>query len=259
MYYLSEYQMFDSTQELNHHVKLHTNRKYYDMNETQRNVLQFIAMYSVKFTGACHLKTETIAQGIAKSRRTVERAIKALIDLDVIDRIHTTRAKSGGKGANIYRVLPYSDVSEVSHCENTENPRPVTENKQVEREQSANSISHLKPTAAAETETGTTDVIKRGLKHAIPAQIYSAFEPFFNGEEIYDTYGLLLRAKAKIDGLIMLEDYSDRYVEAFYNAIRLYKAGKVRKLSGLLYVVWERLTAEISRQIKSGERTGVYA
>jgi len=62
----------------------------------------------------------------------------------------------------------------------------------------------------------------------------------------------LLRAKAKIDASIALETHADRYIDAFYNVIRLYKAGKVRRLNGLLYVAWERLSAEISRQINAG-------
>src|SRR5699024_745087 len=80
-------------------------------------------------------------------------------------------------------------------------------------------------------------------------EIYEAMQPFFSGKEMYDSYGILLRAKAAIDRSITLEEYGNRYVDAFYNVIRLYKAGKVRKsLRGLLYASWERLSAEISRQ-----------
>lgn len=49
----------------------------------------------------------------------------------------------------------------------------------------------------------------------------------------------------------MLEDYEEQYIDHFYNVVRLYKKGNVRNLQGYLYVTWERLTAEISRQLKS--------
>src|SRR5699024_11869621 len=61
MNYLHEYKTFNSVQELNHHVKEHTNKRYYDMNETQRQVLQLISQYSVKHIGASHLRIKTIA------------------------------------------------------------------------------------------------------------------------------------------------------------------------------------------------------
>ncbi|PAD35954.1 helix-turn-helix domain-containing protein [Terribacillus saccharophilus] len=125
--YLSEHQTFSDVQELNHHVKLHTDRHRYEMNDTQRTVLQFIARYSAKYAGASHLKTETIAAGVDKSRRTVERAIGALVRLNIIEKVSTTRRIKGGKGANIYRVMPFNDVSEVSHCEEPDKPTETSD------------------------------------------------------------------------------------------------------------------------------------
>jgi len=70
-------------------------------------------------------------------------------------------------------------------------------------------------------------------------------------------YGVLLRAKAIIDPPFMLEDYADRYIDHFYNVIRLYKWEKVKNLAGYLYVTWERLTAEIWRQRVGGWDVGM--
>ncbi|GIP64029.1 hypothetical protein J32TS6_25840 [Virgibacillus pantothenticus] len=141
MHYLSKYQVFSDVSELNHHVKQHTNRKKYDMNETQRNLLQFISQYSVKYPGASHLKTQTIADGIGKSRRTVERAVKALVALEVIEKLSTTRAVRGGKGANIYRILPYVVESEMSHGEKSKKASPAKENEPIVKKQTEDFIS----------------------------------------------------------------------------------------------------------------------
>jgi len=101
-----QYTSFDSVQELNYHVKQHTNMRVRNMNETQRNLLQLISQYSVKYLGASHFKINTIASIMNVSRRTIERSLKVLERLKIIERINTNRPKSGGKGSNIYRILP---------------------------------------------------------------------------------------------------------------------------------------------------------
>src|SRR5699024_2919453 len=153
MYYLNEYKTFDNVQELNYHVKLHTNKRYYDMNETQRQVLQIIAQYSVKYVGACHLRIQTIADALGKSRRTIERAIRILIDLNVVDRLNTTRRVTGGKGANIYVVKPYieketedesraHDVSNMSHSVDREKSLQEKDTAPIVEKESANLLSY---------------------------------------------------------------------------------------------------------------------
>lgn len=143
LHYLHEYSTFNSTQELNYHVKQHTNKRYNDMNETQRRILQVISQYAINHNGSCHLLIETIASVINKSRRTIERAIRVLIDLNIIDCLNTTRPVSGGKGANIYIIKPYiesNDASEVSHCTNAEKPTPASDSAPIVEKESANSL-----------------------------------------------------------------------------------------------------------------------
>src|SRR5699024_4950930 len=107
MNFLYQYSTFEDTQELNYHVKQHVNKHYYDMNDTEREVLYTISRYAVNKDGACKLRVITLAQALDKSERTIYRALNTLIELGIIDRINTTREKSGGQGANIYRILPY--------------------------------------------------------------------------------------------------------------------------------------------------------
>lgn len=104
--YLSDYQTFNSTQELNHHVRQHEHAHADLLTASHRQVLRFIARYAVKYSGASHLKTSTIAEGVDKSERTVRRILAVLERLNVIKRIQTTRPKTGGSGANIIVVQP---------------------------------------------------------------------------------------------------------------------------------------------------------
>lgn len=252
LHYLNEYRSFNSTQELNYHVKQHTNKRYYDMNETQRKVLQVISQYAVNNDGACHLRMQTVADAVGRSTRTIERVLKVLERLNIIEVINTTRPVKGGQGANIYRILPYDVEGEVS--EGVEVGKPTDDNvctSFVEKETaislSNKSSNTLLDTATSEKQPSVTDIIKRSLRNAMPASLYDALSPFFNGQELYDIYGILLRAKSAIDRDIRLEDYAAEYMDVFYNVIRLYKQRKVRNLNAYLYTAWECLTARIDR------------
>lgn len=260
MNYLNEYAMFDSVKEMDEAINLHIRRNQYELNETDRDVLMMLSRYSVKYKGAAHLKIDTIAAAIGKSGRTVQRSLRKLERLNIIERKEFIRKKSGGHGANIYIILPVDVAADMSDREDTDKPNDSNEEKADDQAETISLLSDKNNTVPETAEQAKQakpnkptedEMIKRSLRNAIPAPVYDALSPFFNGRELYKVYGILLRAKAKISRTITLEAYHERYIDAFYNVIRLYKNGRVRNLNGYLYVTWERLTAEISRQIKA--------
>lgn len=250
--YLSDHQTFETIEELNEAVAEHLSRYKYDLNETDRDVLVMLSQYSVKYPGVSHLKVATMAEHVGKSTRTVQRALRKLEGLNVIERRPFLRKVSGGYGANIF-VITSHVTSEVSHRLEIEKPTPATAEPEEDENEPINSIKHSN-THTRDGKGVEEDVIKdadkRGLRTAIPQVIYGALAPFYDAEGIYNTYGILLRAKAAIDRNITIEEFGDEYVDVFLNAQRLRKLGKVRKsFEGLLYASWERLTAEISRRV----------
>lgn len=253
MNYLSEYAMFDSVKAMDEAIAEHIQRNQYELNETDRDVLMMLSRYSVKYKGAAHLKVATIADIIGKSEITVRRSLKKLSKLNIIEKVTFMREKSGGTGANIYVIIP-NDRAEMIDREEGEKPTQASDEDTDKQDETIN-LSSKNNNTLLDTEKGepskpsADEVIKRGLKHAMPAPIYKALAPFFDGQALYDTYGILLRAKAKIDRSIRLEEYGSRYIDAFYNVVRLYKAGKVRSLNGLLYAAWQQVTGEISCKI----------
>lgn len=252
---LTELQTFNSVEEMDEAIK--TYKQTHKLTKTDRDILDAISRYACKYKGVCYLSKQKIAEAAGyKSRRTAIRACNRLEALGIIKQYETRRIKGDKRRST--NVIVINNVI-------------VTENKQeqtakVDNEvQQVTSTSHDKETPAkaiklnntyketAKGEPSNDQVIKRGLRNAIPKPIYDALSPFFNGQGLYNVYGILLRAKAKIDRSIRLEEYGSRYIDAFYNVIRLYKAGRVTSLNGLLYVAWERLTAEISRQINASK------
>lgn len=108
--YLSEYQTFQSKQQLNEAVSDHLAMHRYNLTETVRKVLTVISRYAVKFPGVAHLKAATIAESIGMSEKTVRRAVNHLQDLRIVRKVVTNRKVSGGQGANIMQILPFENV-----------------------------------------------------------------------------------------------------------------------------------------------------
>lgn len=115
--YLSQYETFNSVQEMDQHVEQHIQQHYYDLTESERAIVYKLASHALNYPGACHLKASTIADSLEISTKTVYRAISKLESLGIIKKQTTTKEK-GGRGANIYIILP--NQSEI--CEEPAGP-----------------------------------------------------------------------------------------------------------------------------------------
>ena len=141
MIYLNDYKTFDDVQEMNLHVKKHVSKHYYEMNDTDREALYFISRYSVKYPGASHLKVETIAKAINRSRSTAKRVITKLIKLGIIERVTTLRKIKGGQGANIYRILPFissNEPAEMNRRGQAEKPMQTSDEETDKQDETIN-------------------------------------------------------------------------------------------------------------------------
>ena len=79
---------------------------------------------------AAHLKHETIETKLGLSNSTVRRAIRKLIKLRIIERIHYIRSVMIGLGANIYVILPVNDL-ELNRGKEADEPNKGTVFKSV--------------------------------------------------------------------------------------------------------------------------------
>ncbi|KMY31720.1 hypothetical protein ACZ11_05825 [Lysinibacillus xylanilyticus] len=120
--YLAQYTTFESIADMDQHVEEHIQQHFYDLTESERAIVFKLASHSLEYPGACHLKAVTIAAALEISTKTVYRAISKLESLGIIKKQTTTKEK-GGRGANIYIILPYqleASESPVEHFEQNE-------------------------------------------------------------------------------------------------------------------------------------------
>lgn len=140
--YLAQYVTFESVADMDTAVENHMAAYYYDLTESERAIVYKLASHSLEYPGACHLKAETIATSLEISTKTVYRTISKLESLGVIKKQITTKEK-GGRGANIYIILPYQ--SEI--CEDLAEP---IEECEVVPLQEANNLAHADRKACKE-------------------------------------------------------------------------------------------------------------
>lgn len=117
--YLEQYSSFDSVEEMDQHVEQHISTHYFDLTESERAIVFSLSQRSLMYPGASHLKAETIAETVGVSTKTVYRAIKKLVQLNIIEKVPGTKM-NGIKGASIYMILPFNVPTEMSERENVE-------------------------------------------------------------------------------------------------------------------------------------------
>lgn len=115
--YLAQYTKFESIADMDTAVENHISAHYYDLTESERAIVFKLASHALEHPGACHLKAATIAASLEISTKTVYRAISKLESLGIIKKQKTTKMK-GGRGANIYIILPF--LSEL--CGSSDKP-----------------------------------------------------------------------------------------------------------------------------------------
>lgn len=249
-HYLAEYETFKSKQELNNAVYLHIKRNSYDLNETDRELFKAIARYAVKFPGAAHLKAETLAGFIGKSVKTARRIVNKLAELGIVEKVATMRKVNGGKGANIIRILPITESNVQSSMSTREDAVKPCDAKAEERKIEKEPSYSIKQ----KTNTNILDTAKvdsSALESSLPREVYETLSKYFNAEDIYKYYGVLLRAKRKVNKDLLVEDCPKPFVDAIHSVVLKAKQGKVRNLANYFFTSFETAASEASRIIGS--------
>ena len=142
-HYLKEYARLNTIEEMDAAAEQHVLAHWDEMTKSDRQVLDVIRRYSVKY-GAAHLKHGTIEAAIGKSNVTVRRAIRKLVNLGIIEKIHFIRPVMSGLGANIYIILPYDDQGKMNGRDDEDKPHEDEENEQLPADEAPLSKSLLK-------------------------------------------------------------------------------------------------------------------
>ena len=164
-HYLKEYSRFNTIEEMDTAASQHAMKHWDEMTKSDRLVLDVIRRYSVKY-GAAHLKHGTIEEAIGKSNVTVRRAIRKLVNLGIIEKVHYIRPVMSGLGANIYIILPFDDQGKMNDRDHDDKPHGDEDNEQLPADEallskSLLSTKDLNYTSPTESQKLSTSLFSR--------------------------------------------------------------------------------------------------
>jgi predicted transcriptional regulator len=221
MRYLSEYQTFQSVDQLNEALYRHTCDHYFAMNETDRSVLKLLGGYAVKYLGAAHLKAATIAEVIGKSEKTVRRSLSKLQSLGIIEKVSTMRKVTGGYGANVYVVQ-----STVSSRQQAEKPTESTQ-------------EPAKKEAEAITLSSEKELLSSYNTYEQPVSPYVRFKQLIADKKLRNKiFGIWLAQTAPIKNVYAADVLLNVGIKAVMTA---FKSSGVKSLTGYYNGVLDRM------------------
>jgi hypothetical protein len=217
--------LFSEVAHLNKAVRMH--REQHELNKTELAVLDILAQYSCKYVGVSFLTKTNIGALVGKSRRTIIRVCNRLETLGIIVQHEIKRATDMQQTSNAIVIMP---VEAADTQEQRKNVTPIS-------------------TTPIKTNNTIKDTATpaNALKGSLPKEIYQAMSRYFNAEEIYEYYGILLRAKRSISHQIIIEDCPIPFVEAFNACVLKRKQGKIGNFRNYLYNAFQAATSRANR------------
>lgn len=238
MIQLQDYATFESIEEMDENVR-HFNRQ---LNKVHYETLNLLKQYSLKIIGVSHLKIDTIAAKLNKSRRTIENHIRYLKDQGYITVVNTSRRKQGGKGANAYVIntVDYRKkwlksnncVSKVAHRNNYKYNRLKQQAQAFAyikvKKETIESLNYLKHIKSTENRNNSDNGNVRVCPNGVPEYIYNSMRPFFKDKEIQRIYLNVKKDMQFFNTTHTAEDITEVIeiaIKSLLNAKRDYKAG----------------------------------
>src|SRR5690606_18959582 len=174
---------FESVEELNEAIKVHkTNNQ---LSDTERAILDLISRYACKFPGVCYLSKNNIAEAVGRVRRTVIRVCQRLEALGIIKQYETKRETGDRRQSTNVIVILAAEI--FAKCEEQTGSRFLTPKRATchgnDNLSQTNEVTpdmsrqeapskNINNNTYKETYISADEVIKRGLRHAIPASIF---------------------------------------------------------------------------------------
>ncbi|RSL31960.1 hypothetical protein D7Z54_18455 [Salibacterium salarium] len=203
---------FSTIVELDRHVAKHA--AILQWKSTEHVVLTFLAQHSLTYPGTSWMKVKTIAASVGKCVRTVNYALTALEDKNIIQRISVMREKRGGHSSNIIAILPRKTDTQDHDCRTNTAARPSSQNPTA-------------PTSSAENST-TESFSLEPLKQDKNTYIYA------------DSFATLIQSKWKDRIVRHTSSYMDKVIDTlmveYEKAQFARKQWEIRKQSATIKV-----------------------
>jgi hypothetical protein len=129
MKYLLKFAHLKTKEEIKEAINAFENRYKFELYPCTFKVLKYWKSFRGAFHGYFKHSQKTLAGKTKQSERSVQRALKQLRELGLIEKVQTYKIKSGHKSTDCIVILPFAvdmspEVSDNQEAENVDTPRP---------------------------------------------------------------------------------------------------------------------------------------
>ncbi|EOQ14313.1 hypothetical protein KOY_00279 [Bacillus cereus VDM021] len=234
---LRSHQVFDSLDQLNEFTSKVLSQV--EMNETDRNVFVMLSRYSVKVLGVCWLKVNTIAEALEVSYKTVQRSLARLVKKNIIKRVETMRAVSGGYGASLTVMSPIG----LSYREEAVEPCVGRVQDEPEQEETIPLKQRPKRIHIRTNEMDSSFAVACGVPSQF-ANLVSSFVPAHKVVSLWRKATVIRKRYAPL-----VEDCVGEAVQAIKISVMAVKLGKVKDIGAYYWGTLSRILAREQRKI----------
>ncbi|MEC1866730.1 helix-turn-helix domain-containing protein [Bacillus paralicheniformis] len=221
---LREFETFETVSEMDEYISKVL--AHVELKKTERELLWLLAGHSVKFVGVSFLKLQSIADKLGVSKRTAQRALKALSELGIIKRVRTLRPSRGGFGASITQICPVDlstrEEAPESTPESTQEPSGKSET--FSFKSFFKDIKYIRQPKELDYSF---------LSEFVPQEFIDTAKPFISPEEVYSAWGKaqVIAKRVAPDVVEVLEPA----IRAFKASVLAYKTKRIKKSFGAYF------------------------
>ncbi|MEO2223194.1 hypothetical protein [Priestia megaterium] len=266
---MKEHESFSNIGEMNKSIYDYIEHIRKDVPQSVIDVLLCLGRSSLRLVGLSFKKQATIANETGYSRKTINKALKILEALGVIDSVRT-QTKAGRPSVKIIRILPFClerlqqgvTSDKADHFNNDAYLKPIENFEPIVQETSKDYLKEDKK-EAIQDDIDLINVEELGEEfipsNIVPIAFKMAVIPFFRAYKVFRLWGIVRSAMKQNRLSTVNNDSMEATLEAFRTTVFMYKA---KRLNGsfenyFFGVLRSMLGAVKRRQVKAN--SGIFS
>ncbi|WEA43802.1 helix-turn-helix domain-containing protein [Priestia aryabhattai] len=262
---LKEHQSFKSLEEMDKSIYQYIDHIRHDVPQSVIDVLLCLGRASLRCLGLSFMKQATIANMTGYSRNTINKALKKLESLDVVDSVRT-QTKAGRPSVKIIRILPF--CLETLHQKITS-----VGNDKVNGDNELNLMDEFEPLVPKTKKNLREDNVRDNIKEISFEQLDHSFtpkniveepfiqtaKPFFGAAKIFKLWGIVKNVMKRRKLECLSQEVNESVIEAFKTTVFMYKANRIKSsFENYFFGVLDSMLSAIKRRELSNEKNKIF-
>ncbi|WP_243549958.1 helix-turn-helix domain-containing protein [Priestia megaterium] len=258
---LKDHESFTSLEEMDKSIYQYIDHIRHDVPQSVIDVLLCLGRASLRCLGLSFMKQATIANMTGYSRNTINKALKALESLGIVDSVRT-QTKSGRPSVKVMRILPFCLETLHQKMTSAESDKANGDNELNLMDEFEPILTESKKPLKEDSVQDNIDEIPFGQldysftpKNVVNKSFIQTARPFFGAAKIFQLWGIVKSVMKRRKLESMSCKVNESVTEAFKTTVFMYKANRIKSsFENYFFGVLDSMLSVIKRQEISNER-----